>query len=551
MAYDEKGRLILSHDESTATIKENIANCLGDFRVSTLGRDLGILCTSPKVNNKSLMKPYRCSKIAASLEDRRQAKYGWSTHNKSTSETMSSFLDRLKANGVDKDYWSYLAPRGGNNNEPFRAWDFDGYDHYAKAYGEKALFKRYGFYPMSIKGYSQEIVLKKNSNTIGTYGSPLINMYSSVVIQVAIEKLEPMGAVSSYNWDVEGTFTISIVSDSGSVLASETFDVYSDGNNVPDRLLTFRHDITTGSNYKVIYTWNIDNRSYFWNGNSDEYFDIKLKFTNQDAYTLAYLPQTGRAGVAYVEDSSWNYDEKNTMFGDYGLLLVVELTNGTSTERKMGIGKNVFLFEKAGFSQSMIDSFTKAYIYVLRADVNRIFNVNSADLDYYGDISLANYYEVIPYHVPFKDVVKESIPVVEMEFYPDDFQYMDYTYSDNSTERVSSLTANGANCGTNKDIETFTFVQNIYFENVTDAVSAKMFVRVYSNNGIFEGETNQLLNITHDGSYIFVVDCVGYANKPADIGIVVGLEINRVTYYLDIYNQVIVENRPEPYPLGI
>lgn len=551
MAYDDKGRLILSHDDSTRQTKSNISSCLGDFRVSTLGRDLGMLCTSPKINNKSIMKPYRSSKVTTSLDERKKAKFGWSTNSKPAGESMSSYLDRLKANGVDKDYWSYLAPRGGNNNEPYRAWDFDGYDHRAKAYGERATFKRYGLYPMSIKGYSQEIVLTKNGNTYGTYESSLMNLYSSVLIQVAIEKLEPMGAVSSYNWDVEGTFTISVLSNSGSVLASETFDIYSDGNNVPDRLLTFRHGITTGSNYKVRYTWNIDNRSNFWNGNSEQYFDIKLKFTNQDAYTLAEQLQTGRSGIAYIEDTSWDFDTKNTMFGNYGLLLVVELTNGTTTERKMGIGKNVFLFEAAGFSQSMIDSFTQAYVYVLRADVNKIFNVVSADIDYYGDISLANSYEVIPYHIPVKDAIKESIPVVKMEFYPDDFQYMDYTFSDNSVERVSGLTPNGANCTSKEDVEYFTFVQNVYFGNVTDIVSAKMVVKVYSYNGYLEGETYQSLDISHDGSYVFTVNCVGYANKPTDIGIVVAIVVDGETHYLDIYNQVLLDDVPQPYPLGI
>lgn len=548
------GKIVLSHSETLKEQLDSISECLRDFRTTTLSgktaRDLGLLCTSPNINEKALMKPYRSPMPVTTFEDRARAKFGWDTNNKAAGEPMSSYLDRLKANGVNKNYWSYLPPRGKEYNEMLRVWDFDGYYNNEKGFGEKAVIQKFDKKDISLKGNSQTITLSKNANTRGSYESSLLQIYSKVVIQVAVEKVSPFDT-SLYNWDVDGTFTISVVSDNGVVKASETWDIYSDGNGVPSKLFTFRYDTTSANNCKIVYTWNIDNRSNFYNGQDQEYFDIELKTTTEDCYTLAQL-SNGREGLSYRDASSWDYDVLNAMFGSNELLLVVELTDGVSTERKMGTGKNIFLFEKAGFSTSMMQSFTTMYLYALRGDNNSIFSITSPDLDYYGDISLADNYEIIPHQFSFKDATYMA-PVIEMEFFAGDFAYANYAFQDGTTQTVTVLNKNGIACTKQEEVSNITFGQYITFENVPEATDVMMRIEIYNGGEDYQdGVGSQTLTIPEgSGTYLFEVFSHTASSHPQSLQIRVLLYVEGETYYLDIYNQEITSVKTPLYNLGI
>ena len=112
---------------------EQIATCLGDFRVSTLGRDLGMLCTSPKISQWSKNKPFEAVQNQYGVqtdEQRKLAAYGfhwWNIVRESNAPiatTALSLIEKAKANNGE---WIYKKP-----TSAFRAWDFDGYNHTAE-----------------------------------------------------------------------------------------------------------------------------------------------------------------------------------------------------------------------------------------------------------------------------------------------------------------------------------------------------------------------------------------------------------------------------------
>lgn len=125
------GKIILSHSDSTGEIKEQIATCLGDFRVSNLGRDLGMLCTSPKINMWAKYKPVRRPEFTI-ITDAQRAKVNFGLDVSGVHDTnYEGLLTKAIAN---KCAYGYLQPRGitSEYQEPFRGWDFNGYNHKAE-----------------------------------------------------------------------------------------------------------------------------------------------------------------------------------------------------------------------------------------------------------------------------------------------------------------------------------------------------------------------------------------------------------------------------------
>jgi hypothetical protein len=241
------------------------------------------------------------------------------------------------------------------------------------------------------------------------------------------------------------------------------------------------------------------------------------------------------------------------MFGSYELLLVIELTDGVSTERKMGTGKNIFLFEKAGFSTSMMQSFTTIYLYALRGDNNSIFSITSPDLDYYGDISLADNYEIIPHQFAFKNATYIA-PVIEMEFFAGDFHSVTYEFADNTTGTFSVLTENGISCSKEEELRSIIFRQYVTFENVQERQNVTMEIEVYDGEGEdwLDSTGNQTLTIAEgSGTYLFEVPSYAPSSYPKFVTIRVMLIVEGVTYYLNIYEQTLSREKTPFYHLGI
>ena len=129
------GKLTLSHEQSLREQLDDIATCIGDFRISTLGgRGIGMLCTSPKVNTWSRNKPFCAVQNKYGVQsdnDRRMAAYGYywflgensDYSNAPAAHTPIGLIEQAKKLSCE---WK-LKPL-----DCYRVWDFDGYHHLAK-----------------------------------------------------------------------------------------------------------------------------------------------------------------------------------------------------------------------------------------------------------------------------------------------------------------------------------------------------------------------------------------------------------------------------------
>lgn len=144
MAYDSTNKKLYTTDAQGISTSE-IAACLGDYRVTARGRDIGLLCTSPKINKWSPAKPFRNAswKFGSKAEKdaaRRMANQGLllptaanagvGTSQAAYRRTYLGYLTYLASTEQVPNY-TYQQPRGKSYNEPFRLLDFDGYMHRA------------------------------------------------------------------------------------------------------------------------------------------------------------------------------------------------------------------------------------------------------------------------------------------------------------------------------------------------------------------------------------------------------------------------------------
>lgn len=123
MPYDSANKkLYVSSTKGIST--SDVMQCLSDYRTSTNGRSVGMLCTSPNINIWAKNKPVRITSGSGITDDDRKAvNYGiefplYSWYNLFTT-----------ANKVV----TYNRPRGSSVSpaEPYRLGDFNGYSHTA------------------------------------------------------------------------------------------------------------------------------------------------------------------------------------------------------------------------------------------------------------------------------------------------------------------------------------------------------------------------------------------------------------------------------------
>lgn len=144
MAYDSTTKKLYTTASEGISTSE-VAVCLGDYRVTARGRDIGLLCSSPKINKWSPAKPFRNAswKFGSKTERdaaRRMANQGLLLPTAANAGVVSSqaayrrtylgYLTYLASTGQTPNY-TYQQPRGKASNEPFRLLDFDGYMHRA------------------------------------------------------------------------------------------------------------------------------------------------------------------------------------------------------------------------------------------------------------------------------------------------------------------------------------------------------------------------------------------------------------------------------------
>lgn len=146
MAYDSTNKKLYTTATEGISTSE-VAACLGDYRVTARGRDIGLLCSSPKINKWSPVKPFRDSALYFSSKDERDAarrmanqglllptaaNAGIGTSQAAYRRTYLGYLTYLASTTRQTPNYTYQQPRGKSYNEPFRLLDFDGYMHRAK-----------------------------------------------------------------------------------------------------------------------------------------------------------------------------------------------------------------------------------------------------------------------------------------------------------------------------------------------------------------------------------------------------------------------------------
>lgn len=123
MPYDsENKKLYVSSTKGIST--SDVMQCLSDYRTSTNGRSVGMLCTSPNINIWAKNKPVRITSGAGITDDDRKAVnygiefplYSWYNLFTTTNKVVT-----------------YNRPRGSSVSppEPYRLGDFNGYSHTA------------------------------------------------------------------------------------------------------------------------------------------------------------------------------------------------------------------------------------------------------------------------------------------------------------------------------------------------------------------------------------------------------------------------------------
>lgn len=160
------GKITLSHSESLREQLDSISECLGDYRVSKYGRDIGILCTSPKINPASLRRPIHTGGFvkAADMEATKQRlDYGYDgfqTYSKLTTGagTTKAFVDKIKSTSEGSNLWIPSSP---HSSDIPGTWEFDGYNHKAKYIGESDV----------IYGLKERVVIA-NGVTIDVFSIP-------------------------------------------------------------------------------------------------------------------------------------------------------------------------------------------------------------------------------------------------------------------------------------------------------------------------------------------------------------------------------------------
>lgn len=146
MAYDSTTKKLYTTASEGISTSE-VAVCIGDYRVTARGRDIGLLCSSPKINKWSPAKPFRNAswKFGSKTErdDARRmanqglllptaANAGIGTSQAAYRRTYLGYLTYLASTTRQTPNYTYQQPRGKSYNEPFRLLDFDGYMHRAK-----------------------------------------------------------------------------------------------------------------------------------------------------------------------------------------------------------------------------------------------------------------------------------------------------------------------------------------------------------------------------------------------------------------------------------
>lgn len=137
MAYDKTTkRLYVDTANNRGITPWEVAQCIGDYRTAAHGRDVGMLCSSPKINMWAKHKPVRHS-TKGLLSDidggykGADGDCGIVPASLSSADLNTLYSGVLPSSWISDQSrgWTLKLPRGLDSGEPHRLYDFDEYMH--------------------------------------------------------------------------------------------------------------------------------------------------------------------------------------------------------------------------------------------------------------------------------------------------------------------------------------------------------------------------------------------------------------------------------------
>ena len=121
----------LSIESGSGITPWEVAQCIGDYRTTKLGRDVGLLCSSPKVNKWAKNKPMESMANPYVMQTdsmKKMSAYGfyWWNINQETDAPFATSASALLTKAINNNGEWKVRPLS-----VYRLGDFDGYDHSA------------------------------------------------------------------------------------------------------------------------------------------------------------------------------------------------------------------------------------------------------------------------------------------------------------------------------------------------------------------------------------------------------------------------------------
>lgn len=536
--------------------------------------DLGTLCKSDNINKWSIHKPVRSSLISGNKEDIEvPANYGWDILSKSPAENTSSFIDSIKASGVNYDYWKYNKPRGfrgGDNgeNEWYRILDFEAYNHYQKALGSNDTISRVTITKMSIAGEENLLTIPKNGRIDRTFESSSFRPNSGFNIQIDASIVDPTPDFAKYNihWDVEGTLWIVVLDSNNRTVASDEIDLFNINldNTARDGVLRIsaydrfeEYDAPYRVQYRVLFNRN---ETYYMDAWNKIYVPITVRINVSEATTFT-KNRLGIDGV-YIRrgiGSSWPNDVFNRVFGECtSQIVVIEVSNGSDTQRVLTFVpiSGLIPFERVGITIRPRPAYSKkdVVLYLLYGNFYNLFpDYQTSKVDY-GPVSIADKHKIMCAPFCYKEIGIIDVEPGEMSFVNDFNGYVSFTFIDGSTDG-GEPNDNGVT-GITKIVRSLTVRWDYGVLNNEETVTVSSYLQLMDIDGNIIAETGETSNIprasdTRKSTRLTYnnPNTGGYA--PFEIYALMWFDVDGERLYVNFkYPNNFTEEKPIPYRLG-
>lgn len=281
MAYDSTNE-ILSSSPTGITLKE-ISRCIKDYRVDTNGRtDLGMMCTSPKVEKWAKYKPVRHTSFQPLTDAQREdANYGLDVD--SAHET--NFEGLLTKAIASKCEFEYLKPRGASVSpaEPYREADFDGYWHKAAP----PYFMKFVHYKGNNTGWIDFAKASRADLTIGDLSPTVLSSEDMSSCKLAIlYRLSGETTGGGYVFPQKGT------DDNLSYITLRDIEAVSEDGG----------EAAINAKFTLPYSGTYDIVAAITEGNEDEIDDVFWMFLPEGYFTTVYDSDFTGFTWSYAED---------------------------------------------------------------------------------------------------------------------------------------------------------------------------------------------------------------------------------------------------------